>query len=242
MPYPPAWTEADSQKFKDLGDFFVPDRDLQNQTLCDLLALPKEKALVVEICCGQGLLAERILEIYPQANICALDGSKEMIALARSRVSRFGDRFQVHHFDLFSPDWWNIVPRANAIVSSLAIHHLDAEEKLRLFKKVYGTLEDGGVFLLADIVQPPTTAGAEYAASQWDASVKESSQRLRGDYSGYHEFVKQRWNHYRTPDPRDHPSSLYEQLRWLHESGFSGVDVFWMKAGHAIFGGTKPFR
>ena len=117
---PSAWTESDSQRFKDFGDFFVPDRDLQNQTLCDLLCLPEDQALVLELCCGEGLLAQRILETYPHARIYALDGSNEMIALARSKMKSFGDRFQVHHFDLNSLDWWNSVPKANGIVSSLA--------------------------------------------------------------------------------------------------------------------------
>ena len=33
-----------------------------------------------------------------------------MIASARSRMSRFGDRFEVHQFDLYSPDWWKEAP------------------------------------------------------------------------------------------------------------------------------------
>ena len=26
---------------------------------------------------------------------------------------------------------------------------------------------------------------------------------------------------------------------WLAEAGLAGVDVFWMKAGHAVFGGVR---
>jgi tRNA (cmo5U34)-methyltransferase len=37
----------------------------------------------------------------------------------------------------------------------------------------------------------------------------------------------------------DQPSGLYEQLRWLEDAGFSAVDVYWLKAGHAIYGGRK---
>ena len=38
----------------------------------------------------------------------------------------------------------------------------------------------------------------------------------------------------------DKPSPLFDQLKWLDEAGFTDVDVFWMKAGHAIFSGRKP--
>ena len=96
------------------------------------------------------------------------------------------------------------------------------------------------MFVISDIVQPANSTGVGYAAAQWDASVQDSSQRLRGDSSGYQEFVHQRWNHYRTPDPRDKPSTLFEQLTWLNTAGFTAVDVYWMRAGHAIFGGAKP--
>ena len=52
------------------------------------------------------------------------------------------------------------------------------------------------------------------------------------------------WNHYAEPEPEpdsiDKPSSLFDQLKWLDAVGFTDVDVFWMKAGHAIFGGRKP--
>ena len=54
--YPPAWTESDFRRFADFGSCFVPDRDLQIQTLCDLIS--EESANVIEVCCGQGFLAE----------------------------------------------------------------------------------------------------------------------------------------------------------------------------------------
>ena len=32
---------------------------------------------------------------------------------------------------------------------------------------------------------------------------------------------------------------LYEQLHWLEEAGFIDLDVYWLKAGHALHGGRK---
>jgi len=52
---------------------------------------------------------------------------------------------------------------------------------------------------------------------------------------------EERWNFYADPDPDpiDQPSPLIDQLRWLAEAGLSGVDVHWLKAGHAVFGGWR---
>ena len=46
----------------------------------------------------------------------------------------------------------------------------------------------------------------------------------------------------RDPDgnPIDKPSSLAEQLAWLVQAGFVGVDCHWLVAGHAIFSGRRP--
>lgn len=41
------------------------------------------------------------------------------------------------------------------------------------------------------------------------------------------------------PDAVDKPSRLLGQLVWLRDAGLMAVDVYWMKAGHAIFGGRK---
>jgi hypothetical protein len=44
---------------------------------------------------------------------------------------------------------------------------------------------------------------------------------------------------YFDPDDIDKPSRLLDQLKWLEQAGFADVDVYWMLAGHAIFGGRK---
>jgi tRNA (cmo5U34)-methyltransferase len=51
-----------------------------------------------------------------------------------------------------------------------------------------------------------------------------------------------RWNLFTDPepDPYDKPSPLLKQTQWLEKAGFVDVDVFWMLAGHAIFGGRLP--
>jgi len=44
---------------------------------------------------------------------------------------------------------------------------------------------------------------------------------------------------YRFPDPADSPSPLFDQLVWPRDAGYEGTDCFWMRAGHAIYGGFK---
>jgi tRNA (cmo5U34)-methyltransferase len=127
------------------------------------------------------------------------------------------------------------------VVSSLAVHHLDADGKRELFADMHAIIAPGGALVLADLIQPTSPEGLGIAARLWDESTKERSLQLTGQLSSFERFQELGWNNYRstTPDPVDKPSTLFEQLTWLSEIGFERVDVFWMKAGHAIFGGYR---
>jgi tRNA (cmo5U34)-methyltransferase len=236
----PAWNEAISQAFIDYGRYFVPDRQTQIETLCSLIPIEPAPLQVLELCCGEGMLAEAILERLPRARLSGLDGSPEMLRRAGQRLARFGERFQSRLFDLASSEWRQPDGVYQAILSSLAIHHLDGPAKQRLYQDLYRMLSPGGVLLVADIIQPVSATGLENAAQAWDESVRQQALAFDGHLGAFEFFEREGWNTYRHPDPMDMPSGLYEQLGWLSQAGFAGVDVYWLKAGHAVYGGQKP--
>jgi tRNA (cmo5U34)-methyltransferase len=125
------------------------------------------------------------------------------------------------------------------VVSSLTIHHLDGAEKQQLFQDMARLLEPGGVLLIADVIAPASRAGAELAAKAWDAAVRRRALEIDGNLDALAYFEREQWNMYRYPDVDDidKPSRLLDQLKWLEQAGFTDVDVFWMQAGHALFGG-----
>jgi len=53
---PPIWSET-SQTFLDYGRYFVPAREHQIETVCDLIPASNHPFTVFELCCG-GLLAK----------------------------------------------------------------------------------------------------------------------------------------------------------------------------------------
>jgi tRNA (cmo5U34)-methyltransferase len=96
------------------------------------------------------------------------------------------------------------------------------------------------VVIIADLIMPATSEAVRLAGREWDFAVKQQSRTLRGDDSAFDSFLSDEWNMYTNKlDEIDKPSSLFDQLLWLKYSGFSDVDVYWMRAGHVIFGGTK---
>jgi len=240
-----AWSEGDSRTFTDYARYFVPDRELQLQIICDLVPTLTKPFHILELCCGEGLLTRALLERFPHSTVHGFDGSLHMLKRAQTDLQKYNERFCGQLFDLAAHDWrtlssWSSWP-LHAVVSSLAVHHLDAREKQELFRDVHRMLQAGGVFVIADVVMAAGEQGKSAAAQSWDESVRQRALELDGNLSAFEYFQRERWNLFAdpNPDPMDKPSTLVEQLGWLTEAGFAEADAYRMKAGHAIFGGRK---
>lgn len=246
MTAPPneTWNEADSAIFLDRGKYYVPERETQIEIITGLLDSQPPDMRVVELCPGEGRLTQTILETFPRARVLALDGSAAMLESTRRGAAAHDARLETRAFDLLAEDWRDLGgAEIHGIVSSLAVHHLDGLGKRRLFKDLHAALASGGIFVLADLTEPPSDIGRRVAAESWDREVRGKALEIDGNLDAFEAFETDEWNYYRYvepgTDPVDKPSSLVEQLTWLVEAGFREVDVHWMKAGHAIMSGRK---
>lgn len=238
---PDHWDEEVSQRFIDYGRYFVPARETQMRIMVDLLRHLPGPCTILELCCGEGLLAEMLLEGLPGSVYIGMDGSSLMLDHALQRLSRFGTRSRLMIFELADRSWRILEQPVQAVVSSLAIHHLDGEGKRQLFQDVHAMLGDGGAFIVADMIEPSTHPGRIVAAASWDEVVRQRSFELDGTTAGLEFFLREGWNTYRSTDVDDidHPSRLFDQLKWLELAGFVDIDVHFFQAGHALFSGWK---
>lgn len=237
----PAWTEEDSRTYRLLANIAVPSRDEQIATLLLLLPFARDHAFrVVELGCGEGSFAQALLSAFPHASLLALDGSGSMREAASARLTPFAERARVEPFDLPADAWLPHLDAADAVVSTLAVHHLNGDGKQRLFAQVARRLAPAGALLIADIVEAGNETVHALYAGVYDHVAKTQSAVLTGSDEAYRAFVDQRWNCYRNLAPGDLPSPLFDQLLWLREAGFAVVDSFWQKCGHAIYGGYLP--
>ena len=236
------WTETDSEHFIDYGAYFVPEREVQIDTIRRVIPTPSSPANLVELCCGEGLLAEALATYFPTATIHAFDGSAAMLDATATRLARFSGRFVTHQFDLEASDWRDFEWPVHAIVSSLAVHHLDGAGKAALFRDLSAALVPGGTLVICDLVEPLTDEAKAVYARHWDDGVRDRALQLDGNLDKFEFFRADQWNHYSAPepDPVDQPSPLFDQLKWMEAAGLTRVDVHWLKAGHAIFSGRKP--
>lgn len=238
----PAWQEDDSEVFIDLGRIMIPRRDEIEQTIMSLIpADPDDAFTFVDVAAGAGWLSKAILDRFPRSHALLLDGSAAMLAEAQTVLAEHTGRFDLKLFQLLDLSWIDDLPsRLRAVVSSLAIHHLDDGGKRDMFERLAPALESGGALLIADLVQPAGEYGLRHAARTWDAEVRRQSQEISGSLDAWNLFDGDDWNIFDHPDPMDTPSTLADQLDWLREAGFTSADVFWALAGHAVYGAYLP--
>jgi len=113
-------------------------------------------------------------------------------------------------FDLAALDWRHPSYPVQAVISCLAIHHLDAQSKQQLFHDIHQLLVSGGI---RDCRYYCTRArGCCRCESLGYCCVNVVTVTT----DAFAMFEREKWNMYRYGDPEgDQPSSITEQLRWL---------------------------
>jgi trans-aconitate 2-methyltransferase len=96
---------------------------------------------VLDAGCGSGRVTERLVERLPRGRVIALDGSPSMIAAARERLARFGDRVTYVAADLGAP--LPLEPGAvDAVLSTATFHWIEDQDTL--FGELATVLGRGG--------------------------------------------------------------------------------------------------
>lgn len=95
---------------------------------------------VLDAACGTGRVSEQLLELIPGGKLVALDGDAAMIAEARGRLARFGDRVEFVVANLLEP--LPLDAPVDAVFSTAAFHWIKDHE--RLFANLAAVLRPGG--------------------------------------------------------------------------------------------------
>jgi SAM-dependent methyltransferase len=170
----------------------IPHRLLAEEML--LAALPERVGRFLDLGTGDGRLLAAIRERHPDARAVGLDASEPMLAQAAQRFD--GDSLvELRKHDLNVP--LGDTGPVDAVVSGLAIHHLEDERKRELFGEIHALLTPGGVFANLDLVSA-------------------ASPRL-------HKLFRREIGRVED-DPSDRLADLSEQAGWLREMGFIEVD------------------
>jgi tRNA (cmo5U34)-methyltransferase len=218
--------EEEAGEFDDIIQKLIPYYNEILEALVLTVTYQKGKILVADLGCGTGTIAKRILEIYPNAEVTCIDLAASMIEKAKVKLLKYNNvEYIVKDFYDF-----DFEKKYDAVLSSLALHHLkNDQDKKRFFKKIFDALKGGGVFYNADVVLGSNETLQNLYMKKWkDFMLKKVSASE----------VESKW----IPkyEDEDKPTELIEQLRWLEEIGFKAIDVIWKYYNFAVYGGVKP--
>jgi ubiquinone/menaquinone biosynthesis C-methylase UbiE len=107
---------------------------------------------VVDVGAGTGTLAIAIALARPDVTVTAVDGDPEILALAQAKPGAEGVRWRGGLAD----DLPVGAATADAVVSSLVLHHLDLSTKQRALTQMRRVLRPGGRLHIADWGRPAT--------------------------------------------------------------------------------------
>jgi tRNA (cmo5U34)-methyltransferase len=126
---------------------FIPHYEEMIATGVEVLAaLAPPDAHILDLGGGTGALSSAVLAGLPSSRVTVLDVDAAMLAEARRRLARFGDRVSFEQASFLDP-----LPAADAVVASLALHHVhDLETKTALYRAIRDALSPGGVLLNLD--------------------------------------------------------------------------------------------
>jgi SAM-dependent methyltransferase len=132
---------------------YVDEREARFTAMFDALAeiLPAS-FVALDLACGPGSISQRLLARFPAARAIAVDIDPVMLAIGRGVLGTADGRLRWIEADLASPDWVEALgdTRADAVLSSTALHWLEPKPLARLYRDLTRVLRPGGVFLNGD--------------------------------------------------------------------------------------------
>lgn len=222
--------DHDVERFSDLetGQSATIDAPLVMDLIARAAAATDPRAArVLDVGCGAGNYALKLLETLPLQSVDLVDLSVPMLARASERIAAAsGAEVRAVQADIREVE---LAPeRYDVIVSAATLHHLRSDEEWEaVFAKLYAALRPGGSLWISDMVEHSIP---EVHRLMWER-YGDYLERLRD--AAYRDHV------FAYIEKEDTPRSLVYQLDLLRKVGFRAVEVLHKNSTFAAFGGVK---
>lgn len=228
----------------------MPDREERFEVIVDLIeAVAGPTPRVLDVGCGPGSLAARVLARLPGAEVVGVDADPVLLSLARSTAPAGVTLAEV---DLRDPGWTRALPtggRYDVVASTTALHWLRESELRSVYAACHRLLRPGGLLINGDhlaAASPRLTA----LATELDSRRARRHQESAGLAGPAGEQWEEWWQavgaepqlaaavEERRRRRFDHPEhaapgwTVHEQA--LRAAGFAEVEVLWRKGTDAV--------
>ena len=222
--------DGEVERFSNLetGQTAVMDAPLMLELVAQTAAtLHPQATSLLDLGCGAGNYALKLLDVIPDASVTLVDLSSAMLTRARERVQpQTAGHVEILQGDLREVDLG--VERFDVVTAGATLHHLRTDPEWELvFGRVFRSLKPGGSFWIIDIIEQSTP---ELQAMMW---------RRWGEYLTGMQDEAYRDKVFAYVDAEDTPHSLLFQLDLLRKVGFRHLEILHKTACFAAFGGIK---
>lgn len=184
----------------------------------DNINLSTSSPEILDLGAGTGLFSEFVLQKYPNAKITLVDLSQKMLDIAQKRFS------SNKNINIIQGDFSTFKGEKlyNAVISSLAIHHLEDKTKVELYNTIFSLLKPDGIFINAEQVAGESEYFSRLYDQEWRRKVENSS-LSREEIDASYERIK-----------LDKRTPVSIQLKWLRNAGFKEVDCLYKYYDFAV--------
>ena len=238
----------------------MADREERFTALIDAVeaSAGRPDPLVLDLGCGPGSLAVRLLARLPEATVVAVDADPVTLSLGRAGYAAVsGLRFV--DLDLRTAGWSSRLDLeagrpVDAVVSTTALHWLSARELHDLYVTLAGLLRPGGLFLDGDHLHVDEAANPALGRLERALEEREARRRHPDGHAGHAENWDEWWQAV-AADPAlaeaaavrsqglvhhgNEGAQLAVHVSALRAAGFAEVDTLWQRGSSRVLCGVR---
>lgn len=208
-----------------VADKVVMKDDELHNCLVNSIPFDENKELnILDLGCGTGHGMLLMLEKFPNAKITGVDFSNKMVLASKEKLKDFSDRINLIEKDFNKMEFDK---GYDVIVSAIAIHNSTHEQKRELFKKIFDSLNKGGVFINGDFIEGESSDLEEQYKSIYGVFLEKNLSGNELKVWLKHAFEE------------DMPMKFSEQYKILKEIGFKEIFLLWQFNKEAVYVAKK---
>lgn len=233
------WRQREAaQHYLRVVDIVVPRRGEILSTIAHLAAdFTPGRPSVLDLGSGVGDVTAAVLDLKPEASVCMVDFSDEMIALSRERFQdKANVRILKHDLNQCFPSELEEA-HFDVAISCFALHHVDFESRVGLYSAIRSVLRPGGLFINGDRFRGESPAIGEWEFDNWSEFMAGQIRERLGVVKSPAEVKATQVR----SDERlgDKPGTIWQMERNLRAAGFNHVDCIWKYLNLAVVVATR---